>query len=106
MLGWTPGNFDLTNPARELLGEGSFNWGKFRDERMERLAAEIGTLSPDDPRRQELARQYWARFRELLPMIPLHQEPQVFAVRDTVADFQLRVQEDLELRGVRMRAGR
>lgn len=106
MLGWTPGNFDMTNPARELLGEGSFNWGKFRDEQMERLAAEIGTLSPQDPRRQELAGQYWARFRELVPMIPLHQEPQVFAVRDTVADFQLRVQEDLELRGVRMRAAR
>jgi peptide/nickel transport system substrate-binding protein len=106
MLGWTPGNFDMTNPARELLGEGSFNWGSFRDEAMERLAAEIGTLSPEDPRRQELARQYWTRFRELVPMIPLHQEPQVFGVRETVADFQLRVQEDLELRGVRMRAGR
>ncbi len=103
MLGWTPGNFDMTNPARELLGEGSFNWGKFNDERMNELAREIGTISPQDPRRQQLAAEYWTRFRELLPMIPLHQEPQVFAVRDTVADFTLRVQEDLELRLVRMR---
>ncbi|MGG5810148.1 ABC transporter substrate-binding protein [Falsiroseomonas sp. CW058] len=103
MLGWTPGNFDITNPARELLGEGSFNWGRFRDDQMNALAREIGTISPQDPRRQELAAQYWARFRELLPMIPLHQEPQVFAVRDTVADFTMRVQEDLELRHVRMR---
>ena len=103
MLGWTPGNFDITNPARELLGEGSFNWGKFNDERMNQLAREIGTISPEDPRRQQLAAQYWARFRELLPMIPLHQEPQIFAVRDTVADFTLRVNEDLELRNVRMR---
>ena len=106
LLGWTPGNFDMTNPARELLGEGSFNWGGFRDERMQQLATEIGNTPPEDPRRQELARQYWARFTELLPMIPLHQEPQVFAVRETVADFQLRVQEDLELRGVRMRPAR
>jgi peptide/nickel transport system substrate-binding protein len=103
LLGWTPGNFDMTNPGRELLGEGSFNWGKFNDAQMNALLAEIGTLSPQNPRRQELATQYWARFRELLPMIPLHQEPQIFAVRDTVADFTMRVQEDLELRHVRMR---
>jgi peptide/nickel transport system substrate-binding protein len=104
LLGWTPGNFDMTNPGRELLGEGSFNWGRFRDPQMEAWLAEIGTLSPDNPRRQQLATQYWTRFRELLPMIPLHQEPQIFAVRDTVADFTMRVQEDLELRHVRMRA--
>jgi peptide/nickel transport system substrate-binding protein len=103
LLGWTPGNFDMTNPARELLGEGSFNWGRFRDARMDALATEIGTLSPQDPRRQELATEYWTRFRELLPMIPLHQEPQIFAVRETVADFTMRVSEDLELRHVRMR---
>jgi len=103
MLGWTPGNFDITNPARELLGEGSFNWGRFRDPEMDRLAVEIGNTATDNPRRQEMARAYWARFRELLPMVPLHQEPQIFAVRETVADFQMRVSEDLELRGVRMR---
>jgi peptide/nickel transport system substrate-binding protein len=103
MLGWTPGNFDMTNPGRELLGEGSFNWGRFRDEEMERLLTEIGTLSPENPRRQQLAAAYWTRFRELVPMIPLHQEPQNFAVRETVADFTMRVSEDLELRGVRMR---
>ncbi len=103
MLGWTPGNFDITNPARELLGEGSFNWGRWRNERAERIAAEIGALSPQDARRQELARQYWAIFREELPMIPLHQEPQIFGVRETVADPGLRVQEDVELRSVRMR---
>jgi peptide/nickel transport system substrate-binding protein len=103
LLGWTPGNFDMTNPARELLGEGSFNWGKFNDARMNELAAEIGTLPLDNPRRQQLAAEYWTRFRDLVPQIPLHQEPQIFAVRDTVADFTLRVQEDLELRYVRMR---
>jgi peptide/nickel transport system substrate-binding protein len=103
LLGWTPGNFDITNPARELLGEGAFNWGRFRDEEMERLAAEIGRTATDNPRRQELARAYWTRFREQVPMIPLHQEPQLFGVRETVADFQLRVNEDLELRAVRMR---
>ena len=103
LLGWTPGNFDMTNPARELLGEGAFNWGKFNDARMNELAREIGTISPQDPRRQQLATEYWTRFRDLLPMIPLHQEPQIFAVRETVADFAMRVSEDLELRHVRMR---
>ncbi|HEV7264258.1 MAG TPA: ABC transporter substrate-binding protein [Falsiroseomonas sp.] len=103
LLGWTPGNFDMTNPARELLGEGSFNWGKFNDERMNELAREIGTISPENPRREELATEYWTRYRELVPQIPLHQEPQIFAVRNTVAEFTLRAQEDLELRYVRMR---
>nr|WP_314072640.1 ABC transporter substrate-binding protein [uncultured Roseococcus sp.] len=103
MLGWTAGNFDITNPGRELLGEGSFNWGGFSDPRMEQLLGQIG-VETDPAKRQELSRAYWARFRELLPLIPLHQEPQMFGVRETVAAFQMRVSEDLELRGVRMRA--
>jgi peptide/nickel transport system substrate-binding protein len=102
LLGWTPGNFDITNPGRELLGEGSFNWGKFQDDQMAELLRQIGVES-DATKRQQLASQYWARFRELLPMIPLHQEPQMFGVRDTVAELPLRAQEDLELRHVRMR---
>jgi peptide/nickel transport system substrate-binding protein len=102
MLGWAPGNFDITNPGRELLGEGSFNWGGFADEEMARLLREIA-VTPIGDARQALARQYWARFRELLPMVPLHQEPQVFGVRETVAELPLRVNEDVELRIVRMR---
>jgi peptide/nickel transport system substrate-binding protein len=102
MLGWAPGNFDITNPGRELLGEGSFNWGGFTDDEMARLLREIA-VTPIGDARQALARQYWARFRELLPMVPLHQEPQVFGVRETVAELPLRVNEDVELRIVRMR---
>ena len=45
MLGWTPGNFDITNPGRELLGEGSFNWGKFQDDQMATLLTQIGVES-------------------------------------------------------------
>ncbi len=102
LLGWTPGNFDMSNPARELLGEGSFNWGGFADDAMARAAAAYGQET-DTARRATLAREYWTRFRETLPMVPLHQEPQVFAMRETVANFNLRVAEDLELRQVRMR---
>ena len=57
----------------------------------------------DAARRTTLAREYWTRFQQTLPMVPLHQEPPIFAVRETVADFTLRVAEDLELRQVRMR---
>ena len=102
LLGWSPGNFDMSNPARELLGEGSFNWGGFRDEAMATAAAAYGQET-DTARRAALAREYWTRFQQTLPMVPLHQEPQIFAVRETVADFTLRVAEDLELRQVRMR---
>lgn len=35
--------------------------------------------------------------------IPLHLEPQVFGIRDTVADYQLRALEDVDLRSVKMR---
>jgi hypothetical protein len=42
---------------------------------MARLLREIAVTPIGEPR-QALARQYWARFRELLPMVPLHQEPQ------------------------------
>ena len=41
--------------------------------------------------------------REDFAYIPLHLEPQVFGVRDTVADYTLRAQEDVDLRGVKMR---
>jgi peptide/nickel transport system substrate-binding protein len=102
LLGWTPGNFDMSNPARELLGEGSFNWGGFEDAAMARAAEAYGQET-DSARRATLAHEYWTRFRETLPMVPLHQEPQVFAVRETVTSLNLRVAEDLELRQVRLR---
>jgi peptide/nickel transport system substrate-binding protein len=46
LLGWTPGNFDITNPGRELLGEGSFNWGGFQDGEMARLLGDPKKFTP------------------------------------------------------------
>jgi peptide/nickel transport system substrate-binding protein len=41
MLGWTPGNFDVFSPIRELLtttdGAGTFNWGRYNNPRLEAL---------------------------------------------------------------------
>jgi peptide/nickel transport system substrate-binding protein len=106
MLGWTPGNFDLSNPLRELLtmtdGGGTFNWGRYSNPRVEALRQQIATETNMQTRAQ-LSRQVWQIIREDVPIVPLHQEPQVFAVLDTVADFNMRVQEDVELRFVRMR---
>jgi peptide/nickel transport system substrate-binding protein len=106
MLGWTPGNFDISNPLRELLtttdGGGTFNWGKYSNPRVEALRQQIATETNMQTRAQ-LSRQVWQIVREDTPIVPLHQEPQVFAVLDTVADFNMRVQEDVELRHIRLR---
>jgi peptide/nickel transport system substrate-binding protein len=107
MLGWTPGNFDISNPLRELLtmtdGGGTFNWGRYSNPRVEALRQQIATETNMQTRAQ-LSRQVWQIIREDVPIVPLHQEPQVFAMlNDRVANFNMRVQEDVELRFVRMR---
>ncbi len=106
MLGWTPGNFDVVSPIRELLtmtdGGGTFNWGRYSNPRLEALRPLIASET-EDARRTALIREALTILRTDLPQIPLHQEPQVFGVRDTVAEFALRVQEDVDLRYVRMR---
>jgi peptide/nickel transport system substrate-binding protein len=106
MLGWTPGNFDVVSPIRELLtmtdGGGTFNWGRYSNPRLEALRPLIGSET-EDARRTALIREALTILRDDLPQIPLHQEPQVFGVRETVAEFGLRVQEDVDLRFVRMR---
>lgn len=106
MLGWTPGNFDVSNPLRELLtlddGGGAFNWGRYRNPRVEALRPQI-VNETDQTRRTALIREALTLIRNDVPIIPLHQEPQVFGIRETVAEFQMRVQEDVDLRGVRMR---
>ncbi len=107
MLGWTPGNFDISNPLRELLtmtnGAGTFNWGKYQNPRLEALRDQIA-VETDMTKRAALSKQAWAVVREDVPIVPLHQEPQVFAMlNDRIADFKMRVQEDVELRHVRLR---
>ncbi|MFM8801876.1 MAG: ABC transporter substrate-binding protein, partial [Tagaea sp.] len=106
LLGWAPGNFDLSNPLRELLtmtnGAGTFNWGRYSNPRVEALRDQIATETNME-NRAALSRQVWQIVREDVPIVPLHQEPQVFAILDTVAEFNMRVQEDVELRHVRLR---
>jgi peptide/nickel transport system substrate-binding protein len=107
LLGWTPGNMDLSNPLSELLGSGpnrgSYNWGGYNNPAVEALRERI-QIETDIQQRQRLANEVWTLVNQDVPVIPLHQEPQIFAVRDSVADFTMRVTEDVELRAVRMRA--
>jgi len=107
LLGWTPGNFDISNPLRELLtmtnGAGTFNWGKYQNPKLEALRDQIA-VETDMTKRAALSKQAWAVVREDVPIVPLHQEPQVFAMlNDRIAEFKMRVQEDVELRHVRLR---
>lgn len=102
MLGWTPGNFDITNVLSELLGDGPYNWGKYNSPRLQELRAQIA-VETDMAKRQVLSSQALRVIQEDVPTIPLHQEPQIFAVRDTVADFKMMASEDVHLRYVTMK---
>ncbi len=106
MLGWTPGNFDISNPLRELLtmtkGAGTFNWGKYQNPSVEALRDQIA-VETNIPLRNSLARQALKQIVDDVPVIPIHQEPQVMGVLDTVAEFNMRVQEDVELRFIKLK---
>jgi len=103
MLGWTPGNFDITSPLTQLLGpNGPYNWGRYDNPRLNDLASRIA-VETDMAKRQALSSEALRILREDMPVIPLHQEPQIFAVRDTVADFKTMASEDVHLRYVTMK---
>jgi peptide/nickel transport system substrate-binding protein len=109
MLGWTPGNMDISNPLVELLAfdEGrriglANNWGRYNNPKLNELTTQI-LVETDMVKRNAMARDALKIIREDFAYIPLHLEPQVFGVRDTVAEYTLRAQEDVDLRGVKMR---
>lgn len=102
MLGWTPGNFDISNPLLELLTSGSFNIGRYNNPRLAELRQLI-VNETDAQKRTQLIREALTIFRTDLPLVPLHQEPQVFGVGQNVEDFVLHMQEDVRLSQVRMR---
>ncbi|MBL8831792.1 MAG: ABC transporter substrate-binding protein [Rhodospirillales bacterium] len=106
MLGWAPGNFDISNPLRELLtmtgGAGTFNWGRYQNPTVESLRDRIATETNMETR-QILAVQAWKQIVADVPIIPIHQEPQIFGVLDTVGEFNMRANEDVELRFVKMK---
>lgn len=102
MLGWTPANFDITNALQELLGPGTYNWGHYQSPKLEALRAQI-QVETDMTKRNALAAEALGIVRADIPVIPLHQEPQIFAVRDTVASFRMMASEDVHLRYVTMK---
>ncbi len=106
MLGWTPGNFDISNPLRELLtmtkGAGTFNWGRYQNPTVESLRDRIAVETTPQVR-NALAKQALKQIVDDVAVIPIHQEPQVMGVLDTVAEFNMRVQEDVELRFIKLK---
>jgi peptide/nickel transport system substrate-binding protein len=109
MLGWTPATLDAANPLGELLTFNeqtrlglANNWGRYSNPRVEALTQQI-LVEPDTTKRRALIREAMTIVRDDVAYIPLHLEPQVFGIRDTVADYQLRALEDVDLRSVKMR---
>jgi peptide/nickel transport system substrate-binding protein len=103
LLGWTPDNFDVSNPLDQLVGQGgSYNWGRYVNPRLEQLRPMI-VNETDQERRTGLIREALTILRTDLPVIPLHYEPQVIGVLNTVEDFQLGIIEDVRMFQVRMR---
>jgi hypothetical protein len=92
-----PDNWDVSNPLTELLGQGgSYNWGRYLNPRLEQLRPMI-VNEVDQERRTGLIREALTIVRNDVPMIPLHYEPQVMGVLNTVEDFQLGIIEDVRL---------
>ncbi|HZH27485.1 MAG TPA: ABC transporter substrate-binding protein [Azospirillaceae bacterium] len=109
MLGWTPANMDLSNPLVEILAfdekvglVGANNWGRYNNPKLNDLTKQV-LVETDQTKRNQLARDAMKVIVDDVAYIPLHLEPQVFGVRDTVADFQMRRHEDVDLRFVKMK---
>ena len=103
LLGWTPGNFDVSNPLTELVGQGgAYNWGRYLNPRLEQLRPMI-INETDQERRNGLIREALTILRNDLPQVPLHYEPQVYGILNTVENFDLAAQEDVRMFQVRMR---
>ena len=108
MLGWSPSTVDSANPLTELMTfddakkRGANNWGRYTNPQVEKLTDGI-LIEGDTSKRNQMIKDALKIVQDDVGYIPLHLEPQIFGVRDTVSSFKVRVTEDVELRQVTMK---
>ncbi|WP_416898036.1 MAG: ABC transporter substrate-binding protein [Minwuia sp.] len=90
LLGWTPGSFDSWNVLfnlhgcyNEETGNGKFNLGRYCNEKVDGLTAQI-LSETDAAKRSEMIRQAWKITTDEVAHIPLHQQALAWGVRSGV----------------------
>ena len=108
MLGWTPFSGDAANPLIELMtfdghkNRGTENWGRYTNPEVEKLTDAI-LVESDTKKRNQFIHDALKIVQDEVAYIPLHIEPQIFGVRDTVKSFKAHLSEVLELRQIVMK---
>lgn len=90
LLGWLPDTYDALDALVNLAAtpdkqahRGDANFGGFSDPVLDRLIAEISSET-DSAKRLDLLHKALAQMKQDIAYIPLHQQDQVWAVRDNV----------------------
>lgn len=90
LLGWSPGSRDSYNVLYNLLGSrlpergrGVFNSGGIADPVLDALIADI-QVETDGDCRSQMIREAWQRVHDAVNYIPLHQEPVIWGVAETI----------------------
>jgi peptide/nickel transport system substrate-binding protein len=90
LLGWLPDTYDALDALVNLAAtpdkqghRGDANFGGFSDPSLDRLIAEISSET-DSGKRLDLLHKALAQVKQDIAYIPLHQQDQVWAVRDNV----------------------
>lgn len=105
LLGWSPGTFDAEHPIRFLAATpdeekklGSWNFGKYSNERVDELLPMIQT-ELDDGKRQGMIDEVTGILQEDVAYIPMYVQPLVAASGDNI-DLTLRTDDFFILRWV------
>ncbi len=88
MMGWVPGTTDAHDALWNLAlsrepGSGSWNCGRYRNDRLEDLARAM-TVEMDPAKRQRLISDAMRTLQEDAAFVPLHQQTVAWAMRDGV----------------------
>jgi len=94
LLGWTPDTYDALNAINNLIanrdgkGKGTFNYGRYSNQRIDELAGMIGS-EIDNTKRNAMIREVFSLNREEVGMLPLHQQALGWATRSNIELIQL-----------------
>ncbi|MCB1741220.1 MAG: ABC transporter substrate-binding protein [Gammaproteobacteria bacterium] len=108
MLGWTPGSYDAYNALQNLMtmngeGKGTWNCGRYSNERIEALADQI-VVEVDEAKRDALIREAFQIHQDEVGHIPLHQQALAWGISsNTVEKVWQRPFNDVDLRYVTMK---
>ena len=107
MLGWTPSTFDSHNVLYNLMatwdestGRGRVNYGDFSNERIDEITSLIVTET-DEATRNALILEAYQISHDNAYYVPLHQQPLVWAVNDSVT-LSMRADDQLHFNYVTM----